>query len=152
MLLFSNALTPIEAWRGQKFGTFANTGLSADNADPNRNGIPNLLEYALGGEPVATTSSAILPRSSIVAQHLQLQFTRQPALTDIILTVQSSEDLTAWTNIARSTNGTPFTILLPGLTITETPSTGVQSVLLTDPVLTTDPAHPKRFLRVQVTR
>ena len=152
VLLFSNALTPIEAWRGQKFGTFANTGLSADNADPNRNGISNLLEYALGGEPVATTSSAILPRSSIVTQHLQLQFTRQPALTDITLTVQSSEDLTTWTNIARSTNGTPFTILLPGLTITETPSTGVQSVLLTDPVLTTDPAHPKRFLRVQVTR
>jgi fibronectin-binding autotransporter adhesin len=153
MLLFSNALTPIEGWRQQKFGSFANTGAVADAADPNHNGISNLIEYALGGEPLATTSeSAILPRISIVANHLSLQFTRQPALTDIILTVQASEDLTTWSDIASSTSGNPFTALISGLTLTETPNGAFQSIQLTDPALTTDAAHPKRFLRVQVTR
>ena len=147
MLLFSNALTPIEAWRGQYFGTIANTGLAADDADPNHNGLPNLVEYALGGEPLLTSSvCAILPQSSIVANNLQFQFTRQPALTDITLTVQASEDLTIWTDIARSTNGAPVTALLPGLTISETPGNGLLTVQLTDPL------NPRRFLRLNVTR
>ena len=38
---------------------------AGDNADPNNNGIPNLLEYALHGDPVgSSTGSTMLPQTS----------------------------------------------------------------------------------------
>ncbi|MDB6080061.1 MAG: hypothetical protein JWO82_3808, partial [Akkermansiaceae bacterium] len=40
-----------ETWKLKYFATTASTGPAADDADPNLNGIPNLLEFALGGDP-----------------------------------------------------------------------------------------------------
>jgi hypothetical protein len=53
LALTGTGLTRIEAWRQQYFGTSANSGNAADLADPNANGLPNLLEYALDGIPLA---------------------------------------------------------------------------------------------------
>ena len=44
-------LTPIEAWRLQWFGTTANSGAAADTAIA-ADGMPNLLKYALGLNPL----------------------------------------------------------------------------------------------------
>lgn len=43
--------TPIEIWRQQTLGARANTGPAANNADPDGDGLPNLIEYGLGLEP-----------------------------------------------------------------------------------------------------
>ncbi len=44
-------LTPVEVWRSTFFSTHLNTGNAADTADPDHDGIPNLVEYALGTDP-----------------------------------------------------------------------------------------------------
>ena len=155
ILLFANALTPIEAWRGQKFGTIVAAGNSADLFDPNNNGIPNLLEYALGGEPVLTTTgTTILPKGSIVGNRLQLEFTRDPKRNDLNLTVEVSENLLTWTPLAHCPSGTStFNSQLPGTTINQSiDMSGLQTVQVQDLTLTTEPNNSRRFLRLRATR
>ena len=48
---YGQTLTPIESWRLAKFGTTANTGNAADNADPDHDGQTNLSEYTAGTDP-----------------------------------------------------------------------------------------------------
>jgi endo-1,4-beta-D-glucanase Y len=52
--------TPIQAWRLQYFGTADSTGNAADLADPDRDNISNLIEFALNTDP---TKSGSLPTS-----------------------------------------------------------------------------------------
>ncbi|MBL9130637.1 MAG: choice-of-anchor D domain-containing protein, partial [Verrucomicrobiaceae bacterium] len=42
---------PITSWRQTHFGTTANTGTAADDADADNDGVPNLLEFATQGTP-----------------------------------------------------------------------------------------------------
>jgi autotransporter-associated beta strand protein len=46
-----SALTNLESWRQTHFNTTANTGDAADNADPDFDGLDNLLEFATGRLP-----------------------------------------------------------------------------------------------------
>ena len=41
----------LDAWRMAKFGTYSNTGIAADGADPDGDGQTNLSEYAAGTDP-----------------------------------------------------------------------------------------------------
>lgn len=41
----------LDVWRYENFGTFYSVGLAADDADVEKDGRPNLLEYALGSNP-----------------------------------------------------------------------------------------------------
>ncbi len=121
----------LASWRQTHFGTTEATGNAANDADPDADGIANLLEYALGGDPLAAESD-LLPMQAIDAGHLKLSFSRiaDPALT---YAVQASDDLASWTPVWSST----------GTENTE----GVVSV--TDPEALS--AHARRFLRLHVT-
>ncbi len=44
-------LTPIEQWRFTNFGSNANTGIAADNADPDGDGVTNFAEFNGGSNP-----------------------------------------------------------------------------------------------------
>jgi fibronectin type 3 domain-containing protein len=129
-------LTAIESWRVSKFGSPANTGDGADDADPDTDGRSNLLEYATGSEPLTADSGspAILGRS--VGGKLTLTFTRiaDPALTYV---VRGSNDLAAvW-------NETPV--------LNTTGAANVAgSVTAEDAELLS--ARPRRFLRLEVSR
>ncbi|MES2705689.1 MAG: hypothetical protein V4726_03710 [Verrucomicrobiota bacterium] len=46
-----STLTPRQNWRKQYFGITTNTGDAADDADPDHDGIPNLLEWACHLDP-----------------------------------------------------------------------------------------------------
>ena len=141
-------LTALEAWRLQHFGTNANTGTAANGADFNHNGISNLLEYALNGDPVGqTTGLAILPQSSVVSGQLQLTFQRHLDRTDLTLTVQGSDNLTTWSDLAQSLNGTAFTALFPGPLVSETGTGNVRSITFTDPYISLN----ARFIRLRAT-
>ena len=89
---------------------------------------------------------------NIASNRLQLAFKRHLDRTDITLTVQASDALTGqWTDLARSGNGAAFTPLVAGVVLIETGTGNVRVVTIDDLFEVTDPAHPKRFMRLEVT-
>lgn len=143
-------LTPAENWRIQNFGTFANSGAGADTADPDRDGCANLLEYGLGTNPNIATPA---PNAAVLGGRLALIFTRNPSATDASITIRGADDPTGpWTDLARSTNGATTIALTGGVTATETGTGSPRSVEVRDAFTTSDPAHPRRFLRLEVLR
>ncbi len=126
-------LSPIQGWRVTHFGSASATGDAADLADPDADGLPNLLEYALAGDP-RSAASAPSPTVSIAGSPaaLRLSFARvaDPALTYV---VQGSADLAAWNDLWSSTG----------------------SANIAGPLTVSDPSalsdFARRFLRLRVT-
>jgi len=144
------------AWGDQQFGPNAgNPAIAGNAADPNRNGIPNLIEYALGGDPLGgTTGTSILPQPSRNTSGgcLQVNLTRFLGRNDITLTVQACDTLTGtWESLARSVNGAAFTALVSGVVVSETGSGSMRVVTVCDLNPMNDPLHPFRFMRLEVT-
>ncbi|AHF93209.1 secretion protein [Opitutaceae bacterium TAV5] len=87
-------------WRTENFNAaeLEDASVSGPYADPDQDGIPNLVEYALSGGPF-TQSVGILPASGLSEDgRLTLTFFRQR--DDITYTVQGSDDLQTWTTVA----------------------------------------------------
>ena len=57
-----------------------------------------------------------------------------------------------WSNLARSINGGSFTLLNVGAAVSETGTGNTRTVTLSDVYPIGDPAHPKRFMRLEVTQ
>jgi alpha-tubulin suppressor-like RCC1 family protein len=55
-------LSQLQSWRQQFFGTTTTTGLLADSADYDGDGIPNLLEFALNLSPTAASKLPVATR------------------------------------------------------------------------------------------
>jgi hypothetical protein len=91
---------PYDAWRFARFTTaeLADDAISGPSADPDADGLPNLLEYSLNAEP--TTSDATLhePVVTNVADHLTLTYTRPTVISDITYAVEWSGDLQSWSS------------------------------------------------------
>ncbi len=103
------ALTPIQFWRLQWFGTTDNSGAAADAAIATSDGIPNLFKYALGLDPIIPTANPVT--GDITTGYLRLTVPRNPGATDIIFLVEATADLNGpWT-----TNGTTVDQNLPSL-------------------------------------
>ena len=122
-------ITALETWRQTYFGITTNTGDAANDADPDFDGIDNLVEYALGTLPNSAASFAA-PVLATVGTRLTLSFNR--VRSDVTYLVEAGFNLAAWTTLATN----------PG-------SIG-QSVTVTDTVdiSTSDP--PRRFLRLRI--
>jgi hypothetical protein len=143
------APSPLAQWRQGFWGTTAAIGPSADDADPDGDGLVNRLEYALGGNP-NTSAQTPLPQSNATGGNLALTFTRNLTNTDITLIVQAADTLDgSWTDLAQSVNGAPITALVGGVSITEMGSGATRSVEVRDVYPLGDPAHPRRFMRVK---
>ncbi len=141
---------PYATWQATEFSAAdILTGQTAPTADFDRDGVPNLLEYAFRKNPKSPDSTGIVPGQS--ANSLQISFPCDATRTDISYAVQASSNLVAWTDIARSVGGTPAAPLLDAqnvaLSTVADPGTGLRTVTVTD---TTAPAG-RRFLRVKVT-
>lgn len=82
-------------------------GVGGEFDDPDRDGICNLLEYALGLNPNQSSSSG-LPVGDISGEYLTLSFNRQKDATDITYWVEGTGDLSSsWAEIWNST-GVPY--------------------------------------------
>jgi len=102
------ALTPLESWRYAHFGTTSDTGLSADDASPAGDGIPNLMKYALGLDPFTPSS---LDRDVVGSiqilngqRYLTLTVNRAAKASDVTYLVQVAGGTNAWTS------GSPNTV------------------------------------------
>lgn len=86
---------PLEQWRQQKFGANAgNASIAGDAADPDRDGLPNLIEYALGLEPLQAGLGGLLTDTVTTGgqTYLRLTATKNPAATDVTFTIEATGD------------------------------------------------------------
>jgi hypothetical protein len=74
------ALTNLETWRRQHFGTLSNIGSAANNADPNNDGENNLLEFATGQDPRASTR--VVGTLEKTATNLEYTYVRSKAAVE----------------------------------------------------------------------
>jgi hypothetical protein len=136
-LLDQSSLTPLQAWRNDHFGNPSNVGAGANGASPAGDGIPNLLKYAVGLDPLTATTSSAFLSGGLEAfggqKYLTLTVTRSAEVPDINYVVEVSSDLVTWSSGVSST-----------VTLTDTPTQLV--------VRDNTPAQsiPKRFLRLRV--
>ncbi|MGC4017296.1 MAG: autotransporter-associated beta strand repeat-containing protein [Luteolibacter sp.] len=93
---------------------FGLTGADAGpNADPDHDGISNLVEFVLGGNPALTDDSARLPVSEITTvdfgtgpvEYLQLVYHREDASMSLNPGVEYGTNLTTWTDAIDGTAG-----------------------------------------------
>ncbi len=133
-----SALTGLQTWRYQYFGTTQNSGSAADTFDGNGDGENNLMEFATGQNPnAATTKPGSLAKNGT---NLEFTYTRsKAAMSDgVAFTVEWSDTLVAgsW-----SADGVNQTALVTGQGAT-------------DRVTATVPAGtgPRRFVRLKVTK
>jgi hypothetical protein len=89
---------PLDAWRRAQFTSLelADATISGDLADPDQDGLANLMEHALGSNPKVASPNALWPR--IENEHLTFTFTRAKAATDVALALDQSSDLQTWQN------------------------------------------------------
>ena len=115
-------------------------------ADPDRDGSPNLLEYALHTPPLLPNPSPLLP--GLHHGHATLTFCRHPLRPDIQYLVEASDNLAGpWIALAESRDGQAFAPLAPATPrIQETALPPLVSVTLTD----LSPASSSHFLRLRL--
>ncbi len=124
---------PADDWRLAKFGTDANNPAVADDlADPDGDGIVNLLEYAFSHEPLTFDSS---PSLGFGSGELSLTYRLNLLAPDLTYVVQKSSDAANWQ---------------PALPVNEVVSDdGAVRVIRSRVSIGSEPAA---FLRLQVTR
>ena len=129
--------TPIEAWRYQTLGAINNSGLNADTADKDGDGVLNLMEYATAMNPAA---SDMVPQSAAMNGNvLDFTYTKNKSATDVTYTVEWSDTLTA---ASWSTSGVSAPTILSDNGTT-------QQIKVT---VTAGSGVTKRFVHLKVTR
>ena len=92
---------PADDWRFNNLPN-PNSPEAADAADPDQDGIPNLLEYALrlgpGVPDTIELPELLLDEDEQGDFHLALGYTRNIDAIDLIYTIEVSEDLQTWTS------------------------------------------------------
>jgi hypothetical protein len=139
----------LETWRSQNFAAAAwDPLIGGNNADPNGNGVPNLLEYAFDGDPVGP-GQPMKPFGLILrtnnASYFAINFHRQIPPAAIRYTVQASPDLNTWQDgNSFADNGNVFS---NSLTTATTNPTNRETIVRLNQTLG---AATQRFLRVRV--
>lgn len=118
-----NAQAPVSAqqsWRQAHFGTTANAGETADTADFDKDGLPNLLEFAFGLTPTSGASAAAQlpqPQHNAAAQTFTCTFTEplETAGSGLIYSASASTSLQpgSWINVPDTGSGTTHIFIVP---------------------------------------
>jgi sugar lactone lactonase YvrE len=107
--------SPFDLWQASEFGAnSSNPSIAGILADPTGNGIPNLLEYAFGGNPTQRATLS-LPQPSIVqdsnaTEYVAVTYTERNDDSSLTYTVQVTGDLTQQTDQWHS--GSSYTTLV----------------------------------------
>ncbi|WP_395753131.1 peptidylprolyl isomerase [Prosthecobacter sp.] len=101
-------LSSLQNWRQTYFGTTANSGDTADNADYDKDGIPNLVEYALNLNP--TTSSKLNYTAAVNGANFEYTYSRSTAAVNAGLVI-NVEWSTTFASGSWSTTGVTQNVL-----------------------------------------
>ena len=133
--------TPVDNWRFIHFGSNATNPLIAgDLADPDHDGLPNLLEYALGLDPLVANTNGMLT-GGILNGFLTFTYPKAKAATDITCVVEVTGSLTGgWSSATGDVD--QFWQVVDGLTN--------QTITARDQMPVTNATS--RFMRLKVSR
>lgn len=93
--LTADTLVTFTNWLSTQYPGLAD---STSSGDPDGDGIPNLMEYALNSAPDSANPS-VLPQVAITGgDTLSLTYRKNKRASDLSYTVQSSPDLVTWTD------------------------------------------------------
>ncbi|MDB6112736.1 MAG: hypothetical protein JWR69_4486 [Pedosphaera sp.] len=146
---------PSGAWRLAHFGTNAsNAPIAGDLADPDGDGLVNLLEYALAADPGTFNTNRSLT-GALAGNRLMLQFHRNTSATDLTYVVEASNNLQTWAALMTYTAGAGWVANAAGATVSESAPVGVSpdqyvNVTITDPTDVGAPGSGSRFLRLHL--
>jgi hypothetical protein len=144
-------LSVAETWRLRNFGVTDNTGKAADDANPSGDGISNLMKYALGLDPLASSRipAMISFNPDEPGRKLGFSFLRDPEKRDITYLVEASNSPAGpWQPLASSTGGSQATGI--GYVGESEAAGGKRKVDVRDTIEMS--AAPARFMRLGVTR
>jgi kumamolisin len=136
-------ITPFQTWSSTQFGADATTpSVGGEGADPNNNGVPNLLEYAFGSNPTQTGTEPLPVVTTALGsdnqEHLEITFNQLTGASGLTYTVQVSSDLVTWSSGPSATT-----------VVSQSPNgSGLMQVTVMDN--TAASSTGRRFIRVQV--
>jgi hypothetical protein len=146
---------PIDFWKLAYFGANANNAaIAGDSADPNHDGIVNLLAYAYAFNPVVASTNPFT--GNLAGKQFQLHFPRNTSAGDITFIVQSSTDLIAWSNLMTFAAASGWVTNQSGATVVESATNGVppdqyvNATVMSSTNVTVNAAD--QFLRLQIHR
>ena len=107
---------PLQQWRMTNFGTYHGTGAAANDADPDRDGMVNLMEYLNGQNPnvhgglgfspvvgVGLVNGSAIPNLRLLTSYD----------SKIKLTLQATSNLSSWQNISTRTGTGAWSGIVP---------------------------------------
>jgi len=155
------SVPPLVIWRQTHFLVTSEAGILAGNADYDSDGLTNLLEYGLATDPTIATGTnglAALPAvirhdaDPLLSDRLALGFTvPNPSPTDLTYLVQSTDDLTTWTDVASKSGSAAWSWLAGGTPHIVSSDSGTITNMKVGDSVPSDGAHPKRMMRLKVT-
>ena len=127
---------PVDAWRFSHFGAseLADPTASGDLADFDHDGMPNLVEYALGFDPKTPNANALPTAVVNPSGYPQLTYTKDAGALGVTCLVEISNDLVTWNpidTVATAAVASPATTASSPSTVS---------------------AQPLQFMRLRVTR
>lgn len=110
-------LTEIESWRQKWFGMTANSGNSADSADPYHTGVSNLVGFAFFGpnQDPALARISQLPQPQLIGGNIGFSFTQPVGVNGVVYSAEWSKTLQAndWHAITESGTGSQHVFNAP---------------------------------------
>ncbi len=139
------------------FAEWADAVAGADSADPATSvaadAIPNLLRHAVGAGPYEPALRHLPVIAGASGDSHRIEFRRNTRASDLVVTLESSEDLAEWTAIATGNPGTPLQVADgQPYSVQEIPVDGAVtaiSIIPSDPQLS--PSRTFYRLRVETT-
>ena len=148
-----DSLSSLEQWRLQNFGQPDGAGQRANDADYDKDGVPNLVEYVTGTSPLVrdgtmnAANGIFLTGPDSPEEYLSFRLrisTAAMADVKLKLTIQQSPNLSTWTTLASRVSAGSWTGLAPYNTIAGGGTSSVLFLTSTRPVTT-----PKFYLRLK---